>query len=170
VVESVSREFVVLAVILIALVFQPAPQARKLRIPGGPAKVNLPLQSGPRPGDHLIDFIECGQDITVLEEETGHTGWLKIKTKMAVEGYLQAGFLKEQKPVSDPQQKGIASMAETPRHQAQARRRCPGSTGPTRMERKSTWLAMGPRKSLSFLSRSPRKLLGLANAARPLRS
>lgn len=56
----------------------------------GSAKVSFPILSGPKSKSIMVAMLPCGQTVTVLEDESGHPGWLKIRTKAGVTGYLDA--------------------------------------------------------------------------------
>src|SRR5258706_12820785 len=58
----------------------------------GSVKVSFPLLSEPKARSLMVAMLDCGQRVTVLEDESRHSGWLKVRTKTGVAGYLDAAL------------------------------------------------------------------------------
>src|SRR6185436_17902901 len=66
--------------------------AAALTLGCGSAKVSFPLLSAPKTGSVMVAMLDCGQQVTVIEDESRHSGWLKVRTTKGITGYLDAAL------------------------------------------------------------------------------
>lgn len=69
-----------------------AGNAATLNLACGSAKVSFPILSLPKSKAIMVAMLPCGQSVTVLEDESPHPGWLKVRTKAGATGYLDAAL------------------------------------------------------------------------------
>jgi len=79
-----------MGLLLLAAAFYAGPIT--LNLACGSAKVSFPLLSGPKSKALIAAMLPCGQQVTVLEDESGHPGWLKVRAKTGATGYLDAAL------------------------------------------------------------------------------